>query len=110
MSTSTKSAARCPVSRTQFQASAKPVTITVAGMTFEAEAREFSTKSLGWYLSGKVTVEVDGVKVPALVNGVPVVPDRVMVRELASKVPAVIVKTPATVVSPPSVAVWPVGR
>ena len=50
----------CPVTRAEFRASAKPVTVTVAGVPLMAEVKEFSTGSLGWYLNGKTTGEIDG--------------------------------------------------
>lgn len=50
------------ITRTQFVEKATPVTITIDGKTYEAEVKEFSTGSLGWYFSGKVTIEVDGVR------------------------------------------------
>jgi hypothetical protein len=50
----------CPVTRAEFRANAKAVTVTVAGVPLMAEVKEFSTGSLGWYLNGKTTVEIDG--------------------------------------------------
>jgi hypothetical protein len=50
----------CPISRAEFRAHAKPVTITVAGVPLVAEVKEFSTGSLGWYLNGKTTIEIGG--------------------------------------------------
>jgi hypothetical protein len=63
--TATKSAKTvCPVSRTQSVADAQPVTITINGQSYVAEVKEFSTDSLGWCLSGKVTIQVSNVRVP----------------------------------------------
>ena len=53
----------CPVTREQFRANAKPVTVTINGVPHSAVVKEFSTGSFGWYLNGKTTVEVDGVPV-----------------------------------------------
>jgi hypothetical protein len=53
----------CPVSRSQFRTKAKPVTVNIAGVPLMAEVKEFSTGSLGWYLNGKTTIEVDGTPV-----------------------------------------------
>jgi hypothetical protein len=53
----------CPISRSQFRAKAKPVTVTVGNVPLVAEVKEFSTGSLGWYLNGKTSIEVDGVPV-----------------------------------------------
>lgn len=51
----------CPITREQFTASA-PATISASfGKTpFEVPVKEFSTGSLGWYGSNKVSVVVDG--------------------------------------------------
>ena len=51
------------MSKSQFQAKAKPVPVTVAGVPLLAEVKEFSTGSLGWYLNGKTTIDVDGTPV-----------------------------------------------
>ena len=53
----------CPISRHEFRAAAKPVTVTIAGVPLAAEVKEFSTGSLGWYLNGKTTVEINGTPV-----------------------------------------------
>ncbi len=53
----------CPISRSQFQTKAKPVTVTINNVPMQAPTKEFSTGSLGWYLNGKTTIEVDGVPV-----------------------------------------------
>ncbi len=53
----------CPVSREQFREKAKAVPVEIAGSKLIAEVKEFSTGSLGWYLNGKVNIEVDGVPV-----------------------------------------------
>jgi hypothetical protein len=50
----------CPISRGQFRSGAKPMSVTIAGAPLTAEVKEFSTGSLGWYLNGKTTVEIDG--------------------------------------------------
>lgn len=48
----------CPVTREQFRAGAKPVTVTINGIPMVAEVKEFSTGSLGWYLNGKTVIQV----------------------------------------------------
>jgi hypothetical protein len=53
----------CPITRSEFRSKAKPVTVNIAGVPQVAEVKEFSTGSLGWYLNGKTTVEIDGVPV-----------------------------------------------
>jgi hypothetical protein len=58
----------CPISRADFRAKARPLDVTIAGQTMVAEVKEFSTGSLGWYLNGKVTVEIDGTRVPVQIG------------------------------------------
>ena len=53
----------CPITRSQFRDKAKPVTVTINNMPFQAVVKEFSTGSLGWYLNGKTTIEIDGTPV-----------------------------------------------
>ncbi len=50
----------CPVSRSEFRANAKPIVIKVGEVPLQAEVKEFSTGSLGWYLNGKTTIDVGG--------------------------------------------------
>lgn len=57
-----------PVSLEQFRDHAEPITVTIDGKTMEAEVKEFSTGSLGWYLTGKMVIEIDGVRVPVQVG------------------------------------------
>ena len=58
----------CPISRSQFHTNAKPVEVAIAGNRLAAGVKEFSTNSLGWYLTGKTTVEIDGVLVPVQIG------------------------------------------
>jgi hypothetical protein len=53
----------CPITRSEFHAKAKPVTVSVNGVPLQAEVKEFSTGSLGWYLNGKMSVDVGGTPV-----------------------------------------------
>ena len=53
----------CPITREQFRKGAKPVTVVVNNIPLIAEVKEFSTGSLGWYLNGKTTIEVEGTPV-----------------------------------------------
>lgn len=53
----------CPITREQFRQHAKPVIIQIGDDKLEADVKEFSTGSLGWYLNGKTKIEVDGVRV-----------------------------------------------
>jgi hypothetical protein len=48
------------VTREEFKAKAKSVSVSVEGVPLTAEPKEFSTGSFGWYLSGKATIVVDG--------------------------------------------------
>ena len=57
----------CPITRQQFK-HAKPVTVVINDQRLDAEPKEFSTGSLGWYLNAKVTLEVEGVRVPVQVG------------------------------------------
>lgn len=57
----------CPITRAQFH-NAKPVVVTINDQKLDAEPKEFSTGSLGWYLNAKVTLEVDGVRVPVQIG------------------------------------------
>ena len=50
----------CPITRAEFHSQAKPVTVTINGVALPAEVKEFSTGSLGWYLNGKMSIEVGG--------------------------------------------------
>ena len=58
----------CPITRSQFRAKAKPVSVTINNMPFQAVVKEFSTGSLGWYLNGKATIEIDGTPVSVQVG------------------------------------------
>ena len=50
----------CPITRDQFRTRAQPLAVTISGVPLTAPVKEFSTGSLGWYLNGKTTVEIDG--------------------------------------------------
>ena len=58
----------CPISRADFRAKAKPINVTIGSTSQTAEVNEFSTGSLGWYLNGRTTLEIDGQHVPVLIN------------------------------------------
>ena len=53
----------CPISRMDFRTKAKPITVKIGEIPLQAEVKEFSTGSLGWYLNGKTSIEVGGVPV-----------------------------------------------
>ena len=48
----------CPVSRAQFKEKAKAIEVVIDGTKMIAAAREFSTGSLGWNISNKMTIMV----------------------------------------------------
>mgnify|MGYP001347232447 CR=1 FL=1 len=50
----------CPITRPEFRAHARPVSVAIGGVPLLAEVKEFSTGSLGWYLNGKTTIEING--------------------------------------------------
>ena len=50
----------CPITRDEFRSKAKPMSVTINNVPLQAEVKEFSTGSLGWYLNGKTSVEIDG--------------------------------------------------
>jgi hypothetical protein len=58
----------CPISRNEFRTKARPVTVVINGVEQQADVKEFSTGSLGWYLNGKVSIEIDGQRVPVQVG------------------------------------------
>jgi hypothetical protein len=53
----------CPITRAEFRSKAKPITVRVGEVPLQAEVKEFSTGSLGWYLNGKMTIDIDGTPV-----------------------------------------------
>ena len=53
----------CSITRKHFQEHAKPVEVTVNGVPLLADVKEFSTGSLGWYLSGKTSINIGGTPV-----------------------------------------------
>lgn len=50
----------CPISHKQFKDNAKPLDVVINGVQMHAPVKEFSTGSLGWYLSAKTNVTIDG--------------------------------------------------
>lgn len=51
------------LTRDQFRTAAQSVAVTINGREFKVPKKEFSTGSLGWYLSDKMDVTIDGVDV-----------------------------------------------
>jgi len=58
----------CPVTRADFLANAKPISVTINNVPLLADVKEFSTGSLGWYLNGKVSIDVGGTPVSVQVG------------------------------------------
>jgi len=58
----------CPIDRVEFKQNAVPVTFEIAGTQVTADPREFSTGSFGWYFTGKVSIEVNGKRLPVQVG------------------------------------------
>lgn len=50
----------CAVARPEFHSHAQPIAVTIDGIPQAALPKEFSTSSLGWFLSGKTTIQVNG--------------------------------------------------
>jgi hypothetical protein len=48
----------CPINRKHFDVDAKPVTVVVDGKEFRSQPKQFSTGSMGWNISEKVTIKV----------------------------------------------------
>jgi hypothetical protein len=58
----------CPISRAAFLSKAKKFDIQIGDQHFEADPKEFSTGSLGWNVNGKMTIDIDGIKVPVQIG------------------------------------------
>lgn len=52
--------AKCGVSRAEFREKAQAIKVEINGIPMMAEVKEFSTGSLGWYLTGKSVIDVNG--------------------------------------------------
>ncbi len=48
------------ITRDQFKNHAKPLAVAINGKEMTAAVKEFSTGSLGWNISDKMQVEIDG--------------------------------------------------
>ena len=53
----------CSITRGDFQSKAKPIMVKINEVPLQAEVKEFSTGSLGWYLNGKTSIEIGGTPV-----------------------------------------------
>jgi hypothetical protein len=58
----------CPVSRKEFKEKAKSLEVLIDGNKMIAAAREFSTGSMGWNISSKMTLMVGDVPVTVQVG------------------------------------------
>ena len=61
-------AKQCPVTKEQFENSAKDLVIQLEGNVLVAKPGEFQSGSYGWKMNGKATITIDGVKVPVQVG------------------------------------------
>jgi hypothetical protein len=79
----------CPVSRVEFREKARPITVNINGVPLQAEVKEFSTGSLGWYLNGKMTIDVGGTPVSVQIGmNLTVVGSKELPQEAAAAVSA----------------------
>ena len=59
--TNGKAGTKFPFTKKEFKDKAPAmITVTIAGKSYDAERKEFSTGSVGYYLNGKVTLEIGG--------------------------------------------------
>ena len=58
----------CPITRAQFKQNAKPIEVVIDGQKSTADPREFSTGSLGWNISNKITIKVGDTDVKVMVG------------------------------------------
>ena len=79
----------CPVTRSDFRAHAKPVSVVVNNVPLIAEVKEFSTGSLGWYLNGKTTIEIGGKAVSVQIGmNLTIVGSKELPKDAEEEVPA----------------------
>ena len=79
----------CPVSRSEFRSSAKPITVTIGNVPLVAEVKEFSTGSLGWYLNGKTSIEIGGTPVSVQIGmNLTIVGSKELPKDAEDEVPA----------------------
>jgi hypothetical protein len=53
----------CPLTTEEFFNNAKPLVVRIGDAPLQADVKDFSTKSFGWYLAGKDFIEVAGKRV-----------------------------------------------
>lgn len=61
-------APKCPITKEQFRAHAKPMVVVIDGKQIIANAKEFSTGSVGYYAGDKIVVTIDGIPVKVQVG------------------------------------------
>lgn len=59
----------CPITREEFKEHAKPLQVHIGETSLFADPREFSTGSLGFNISHKVTITIAGKPVKCQVSG-----------------------------------------
>jgi hypothetical protein len=57
-----------PLSKADFVAKAKPLSMVIDGRPMVAAVKEFSTGSFGWYINGRTDIVIDGKTVPVQVS------------------------------------------
>lgn len=63
-----KAAAGCTVSRDEFTRQATALEVLIGDSGYQAEPKQFSTGSFGWFANGKATIAVGGKPVKCQVN------------------------------------------
>jgi hypothetical protein len=58
-----KRAQSLTITRERFLAEAEPIEVTINGVPFVATVKEFSSGSLGWYLTGKMAIGGQSVQI-----------------------------------------------
>jgi hypothetical protein len=53
----------CPITRQEFHEHARDLPVTINGLTLTAEPKQFSTNGLGWNISAKEHLDINGKRV-----------------------------------------------
>jgi hypothetical protein len=79
----------CPITRAEFRANAQPLEVKIQGTELKAPVKEFSTGSLGWYVNGKTTVEINGKSVAVQIGlNLTIVGSKELERDAVAPAPA----------------------
>ena len=79
----------CPITREEFRTGAKAIKVMIGEVPLMAEVKEFSTGSLGWYLNGKTTIEVNGKPVSVQIGmNLTIVGSKELPKDAEDEVPA----------------------